>query len=547
MTTSVPLRAALYLRVSTPRQAEHDVSIPDQRRQGEAYCQARGYQLIETYVEPGATATNDRRPEFQKMMEAGTVKPPAFDVVIVHSFSRFFRDHFELEFYVRKLAKNGVRLVSMTQELGDDPMHVMMRQIMALFDEYQSKETAKHTLRALKENARQGFWNGSLPPIGYRVVDAEKRGAKVKKKLEIDPLHADTVRLAFRLALEGDGVSGSMGVKAIVKYLNERKLYTRTGGRWGVGAVHRMLTRPTYIGRHEFNKRSKAKTLKPADQIIAVPVPSLIDQAIFDAVQAHLKSRNPKVTPPQVVGGPTMLTGICFCADCGGAMTIRTGKSGRYRYYTCSIAARQGATGCKGRSIPMERLDDLVAAHLEERLLDPERLEEVLSIVLDRRQERAERRAAHAIELRKKAAEAEARLKRLYDAIEKGVADIDDESLKERIAELRALKSQAQADAERAVIALESAGVEITPAKLRSFADAARQRLRGPDGRYRRDHLRALAQRVEVAQGEVRIMGSRTNLLRTLAAASGVNPATAGVPSFGPKWRRGREFFFSDY
>lgn len=91
-----------------------------------------------------------------------------------------------------------------------------------------------------------------------------------------------------------------MGVKAIVKYLNERKLHTRTGGRWGVGAVHRMLTRPTYIGRHEFNKRSKAKTLKPADQIIAVPVPPLIDQATFDAVQAHLKSRNPKVTPPQV-------------------------------------------------------------------------------------------------------------------------------------------------------------------------------------------------------------------------------------------------------
>ena len=80
--------------------------------------------------------------------------PAPFDVVIVHSFSRFFRDHFELEFYVRKLAKNGVRLVSITQEMGDDPMHVMMRQIMALFDEYQSKENAKHVLRALKENAR---------------------------------------------------------------------------------------------------------------------------------------------------------------------------------------------------------------------------------------------------------------------------------------------------------------------------------------------------------------------------------------------------------
>src|SRR5882762_6829404 len=67
---TVPLRAALYLRVSTARQAEHDVSIPDQMRQGEAYCTSRGYRLVETYVEPGASATNDRRPEFQRMIES---------------------------------------------------------------------------------------------------------------------------------------------------------------------------------------------------------------------------------------------------------------------------------------------------------------------------------------------------------------------------------------------------------------------------------------------------------------------------------------------
>jgi site-specific DNA recombinase len=50
----------------------------------------------------------------------------------------------------------------------------MIRQIMALFDEYQSKENAKHTLRAMKENARQGFWNGALPPIGYRIAAAPR-------------------------------------------------------------------------------------------------------------------------------------------------------------------------------------------------------------------------------------------------------------------------------------------------------------------------------------------------------------------------------------
>ena len=532
---TVPLRAALYLRVSTARQAEHDVSIPDQKRQGQAYCQSRGYQLVETFVEPGASATNDRRPEFQRMIEAGTSKPAPFDVVVVHSFSRFFRDHFELEFYVRKLAKNGVRLVSITQEMGDDPMHVMMRQIMALFDEYQSKENAKHVMRALKENARQGFWNGSLPPIGYRTVAAETRGAKVKKKLEIDPFHADTVRLIYRLALHGDGTSGQMGVKNIVSYLNRNRIFTRDGGRWGIGQVHRILTRRTYIGEHEFNKRSKTKELKPVSEIVTVPVPPIIDRETFDTVQALLKARNPKVMPARVVSGPTMLTGLIHCAKCGGAMTIRTGKGGRYRYYACSTKARQGPAACTGMAVPMEKLDDLVAGHLEDRLLQPERLETILGAVLDRREERAERRREHVAELNKRAAESELRLKRLYDAIEVGVADLDDPALKNRIDGLKAIRDQAQADAERAQAMLQNSGQQaVTPQMLSKFARTARQRIRLEGGGYRRDHLRALAQRVEVDIGEVRIMGSKSRLLQTLVANGGAN----AVPTQGLKWRR---------
>jgi len=532
---TVPLRAALYLRVSTARQAEHDVSIPDQKRQGEAYCQSRGYQLVETFVEPGASATNDRRPEFQRMIEAGTSKPAPFDVVVVHSFSRFFRDHFELEFYVRKLAKNGVRLVSITQEMGDDPMHVMMRQIMALFDEYQSKENAKHVMRALKENARQGFWNGSLPPIGYRTVAAETRGAKVKKKLEIDPLHADTVRLIYRLALHGDGTSGQMGVKNIVSHLNRNRIFTRDGGRWGIGQVHRILTRRTYVGEHEFNKRGKSKELKPASEIVVVPVPPIIDRQTFDAVQALLKARNPKVIPARVVSGPTMLTGLIHCAKCGGAMTIRTGKGGRYRYYACSTKARQGPTACEGMAVSMEKLDDLVASHLEDRLLQPERLETILAAVLDRREERAERRREHIAELNKRAAESELRLKRLYDAIEAGVAELDDPALKDRIEGLKAVRDQAQADAERAQTMLQNSGQQaVTPQMLSKFARTARQRIRLEGGGYRRDHLRALAQRVELDTGEVRIMGSKSRLLQTLVANGGVN----AVPTQGLKWRR---------
>jgi site-specific DNA recombinase len=420
---TAPARAALYLRVSTGRQADNDLSIPDQRRQARAYCASRGWEIVADYVEPGVSATDDKRPEFQRMIDAATTKPPTLDVIVVHSFSRFFRDQFQLEFYVRRLAKNGVRLVSITQELGDDPTSNMIRQIMALFDEYQSKENAKHTLRAMKENARQGFWNGSLPPIGYRIVEAaEQHGHRTKKILEIDPIQAETVRLIFRLAREGDGVSGPMGVKSITKHLNVAGIRTRDGGRWGIGAVHKVLTRTTYVGRHRFNTRFwKTRQRKSEMEVVEMAVPPIIDAAEFEAVQTLLKSRSPALTAPRIVSGPTLLTGICFCTACGKAMTLRTGKGGRYRYYTCSTKARQGETGCPGRTVPMEKLDTLVADHIEQRLLQPKRLEEILSSVLGRREERAERRTAHIAELRKRASEADAKLKRLYDAIENGV------------------------------------------------------------------------------------------------------------------------------
>lgn len=174
-------------------------------------------------------------------------------------------------------------------------------------------------------------------------------------------------------------------------------------------------------------------------------------------------------------------------------MTLRTGKSGRYRYYTCCTKARQGETGCKGRTVPMEKLDNLVAEYIEQRLLQPSRLERLLSHVLDRRTERAERRKSHVADLRKRAAEADAKLRRLYDAIENGVADLSDPQLKDRVAELKATRDQARLDAVRAENAIDRAGPIITPQTLKTFARTARKRMRTENGGYRRDHLRVLA------------------------------------------------------
>ena len=532
---SAGTRAALYLRVSTGRQAEADLSIPDQRRQALAFCAARGWNVAIEFVEPGASGMDDRRPELQRLLDMATAGAAPFEVIVVHSFSRFARDHFALEYHVRRLRKAGVRLVSITQDLGDDPMSVMVRQVFALFDEYQSKENAKHTLRAMKENARQGFWNGSKAPYGYAIVAAEQRGSKTKKRLAVDPVEAEVVRLMFRLFREGDGTSGPMGVKAGACWLNERGYRTRTGAKWGIGPLHQILTRTTYKGEYRFNRKGcKTQEAKPDLEQIAVAVDPIVDAASFDAVQAMLRAKNPRVTPPRVVTGPILLTGIATCASCGAGMTLRTGKSGAYRYYTCGNCARKGKAACKGRSIPMEKLDRLVTERLADQLLTPDRIGRLLASLMERQGDKDADHASRLSALRAKVADAENRLGRLYAAIESGIADLADRSLKERVAAVKTERDLAQIAFDRA-IAETNPQARITEEKIAAFVDVMRSNVLTGDIPFRRAYIRSVIDQVEVDDAEIRIIGRRT-VLERLVMGGGAAPA--GVPSFVPQWRQ---------
>jgi len=88
--------AALYLRSSTGRQSENDLSIPEQRRQAQEFCKARCWQVVIEFVDPGLSGTDDRRPELHRLLDLAAGGDIPFDVVVVHSFSRFARDHFAL-------------------------------------------------------------------------------------------------------------------------------------------------------------------------------------------------------------------------------------------------------------------------------------------------------------------------------------------------------------------------------------------------------------------------------------------------------------------
>ena len=95
------------MRVSTGRQAEHDLSIPDQRSQLNSWCRAKGHIVVAEFIEAGASASDDRRLVFQQMIERACDGEHSFDLIVVHSYSRFFREAFEQEFYLRKLAKRS--------------------------------------------------------------------------------------------------------------------------------------------------------------------------------------------------------------------------------------------------------------------------------------------------------------------------------------------------------------------------------------------------------------------------------------------------------
>jgi hypothetical protein len=119
------------------------------------------------------------------------------------------------------------------------------RQIMTLFDEYQSKENGKRTLRAMKENARQGFWNGALPPIGCRIVAARHRLRNEDGTYRRDHLRALAQRvevvdrsevrvmgskaeLLRTLAAAANVESAAIGVRSLVPKWRARKDKVRT-------------------------------------------------------------------------------------------------------------------------------------------------------------------------------------------------------------------------------------------------------------------------------------------------------------------------------
>jgi hypothetical protein len=384
----------------------------------------------------------------------------------------------------------------------------------------------------MKENARQGFFNGSHPPFGYKAIETEALGNKGKKKkqLAINEAEAATVRKIFDLYLNGY-LGQSFGTKHIAVHLNERGLTLR-GTKWTRGRVHEVLSNPTYQGELVFNRRdAKNHQTKPESEWVRMAVEPIVEKPIFSTVQARKASRAPSVVPPRAVNSPTLLTGLLKCGCCGAGMTLATGKGGRYRYYKCNTRISKGNKLCDSHSIPMEKLDTLVLSALADKVFNPDRVKSMLSDMKKQIKAAEENQNDGLKKLTKELDELKTATERLYEAVEKGLLPLDS-TLQERSHRLQARRQE---------LLIEIAGQrrqlqvpEIKQNQLTAFTTALRSKLLDRTSGFGKEYLKLLV-------SEIRVMGNQAEITGSYSALAGaVAEMKMGtldrVPTFVPNW-----------
>jgi site-specific DNA recombinase len=530
------MAVALYARVSTTRQAENDLSIPDQLRQMRAWCKSNGYSIAIEYIEPGASAKDGKRPVFQEMITDATMTPSPYEAIVVHSQSRFFRNSLEFALYEQKLTKSDVNLISITQQTSDDSAGEMARKLFSLFDEYQSKENSKHTLRAMKENARQGFYNGTRPPYGYKKIDTDIKGnrGRTKKRIVPDEIESEIVRKIYNLYVHGrNGIP--QGAKSIASYLDQHG-FTMRGAQWRAQRVNEILKDTTYIGQHYFNKRySHNKKLKPKQEWALTKVKPILDKPVFEKAQLVREKQSPKNCSPRSLASPILLSGLIKCGVCGAGMTLMTGKSGQYRYYKCTNQRNKGNHTCTTPNIPMGKFDTQIREHLANKIFVPNRVRNMLNLLKKHMKDVHTEDKSSIMALTNQLKTTEEGIINLYEGIEKGVLELND-SLTARLKKLNTKKQetliQLSGLRQRQNLPID----KISKREIEAFCKALKNRFNDAESGFGKAYIKVLVDEIRIEKKQAVMTGNYRALAQIVSSTITENPVSS-VPIFTSNWR----------
>ena len=371
----------------------------------------------------------------------------------------------------------------------------------------------------MRRNAEDGFWNGSQPPLGYETYTAEMRGKKHKKKIRVVTSEAATVEYVYG-AYVGAGGKASMGIGKPSQHLNEKGLSYR-GRKYTPALVHTILTRETYVGRHYYNtKDSRTNTKRPREEWIEVEVPAIIPEKTFAKFQAILKSRNPKMTPARSHSSPVLLSGLGRCGNpgCDGTMMLMNGKGGQYLYYSCSNVRRKKDRTCGNNNIPMQQVDNAVVEVLEQRLLDPARLEKLLAQLLERSAGADAKRKRDIVTLRNERTAADTAIQRLFESIEAGLVDSKDKDLKKRLAGHQSRRAALDEEINLLERQCVSKGDRIDRDTLAAFAAGLKKKLTDPNNpALRKNYVQAFVSEVVMTKEQLTVRGPVASLVQAVS------------------------------
>jgi site-specific DNA recombinase len=397
--TTKASRAGLYLRVSTDEQRERQ-SIFTQREFAERYCQLHSIPIYRFYADDGVSGTValESRPEARTMLEHA--RAGNFDQLLVYRLDRLGRETRLILNAVAELERYGVRVRSMTEEFDTaTPTGRLMLTMLSGFAAHERDVIRERSLAGTNRVAEAGAWLGGIVPYGYRKV-GEKASARIVISEDLIPgmklSEADVIRRIYRMAAEEKKSCffiaehlNSLGVPCAYvrdgRKLLRGKRKERTSGRWRPGRVRNLIVSRTYMGQHEYGKRTK----NPDRKLITRPVPAIVDGSAWKKAQEVLKSN--QVFSDRNARNRYLLRGLIKCGLCNltyvGMVNNRRANSEGTMYYRCNGKQNgRGLYGAKGQRCPSkdirgERLEEIVWADVEGFLRNP-------SPVLEQLQER---------------------------------------------------------------------------------------------------------------------------------------------------------------
>ena len=298
----------IYARFSSSKQQEQ--SIDGQLRYCREYAERNGYRVIGEYCDRAISGKTDKRPQFQKMIEDSASK--RFKYVLVWKFDRFSRDRYAAALYKHKLKKNGVKVVSVTESIGEGSESIILEAMLEAMAELYVTQLSENVKRGAREAALKGNNVGGVIPFGYDSIN---------KKLVVNEKQAMIVREAFQLYAAGTQI------KDIVAEFNEKGYMMRNGRPFNRETFHCMFQNEKYIGVFHYD-----------DIRIEGGCPAIVDKETFDKCRKRAKANK-----REKVGKPSktdyLLKGKAFCGYCSSSIVGDSGtsKTGvRHEYYSCS-------------------------------------------------------------------------------------------------------------------------------------------------------------------------------------------------------------------